>query len=577
MKKSKKEQGVTLIALTITIIVLLILAGVTIATLTGENGILTQASIAKEQTSLKSAEEEIKLAILSSNIDGGGNINKNSLKQELDKLSATYADDLSTISYKGYTFSLNINTGNIESIDGKYLVKSRNLYNANNKDILNGVYLFYSSSTGYMEFESSNYNTTGWIEISGEDNIVFSFRNGSERARELINCKSICGYDENKNYVEGSYQENISDYQVPDNVKYIRVSFFKDYFNNATYFLQIENAKIFTYYEEYFEPYYSDIQPIEWRNDVDEYTDIAFLPKEIYVANNVEMNIYNNQVCPIADETYTFLWQNIEKIGDATNDYTGSLKINKNLSEGEHEVSLQIKQGDNVLWTGNTNIKIVDSELTNNVSVLPIGDSLTADKPWLNNILKLSNNKISLQGTLGTSPIVHEGRAGFTSDAYLRAQNYSDIETVHAFYNTTAERFDWNYYKNTTENNPDAVILFLGTNGLTRKGQYGNGNCIKQIVDYIRQDDSNIPIFVVNTIYGGTGNYEDNIECFNLMTYLQAILAEEKNVNLIPLALTHDSSNNFSSSDLTHPSLAGKGYTEFANTIYSAICGYYNK
>ena len=41
LNKIKTTNGITLIALVITIIVLLILAGVTIATLTGENGILT--------------------------------------------------------------------------------------------------------------------------------------------------------------------------------------------------------------------------------------------------------------------------------------------------------------------------------------------------------------------------------------------------------------------------------------------------------------------------------------------------------------------------------------------------------
>ena len=49
-KFKRKEQGITLIALVITIIVLLILAGVSIAMLTGENGILTQAQKAKEET-----------------------------------------------------------------------------------------------------------------------------------------------------------------------------------------------------------------------------------------------------------------------------------------------------------------------------------------------------------------------------------------------------------------------------------------------------------------------------------------------------------------------------------------------
>ena len=58
----KKQTGITLIALVITIIVLLILAGVSIAMLTGNNGILTQAKLAKENTALAKEDEENKLA-----------------------------------------------------------------------------------------------------------------------------------------------------------------------------------------------------------------------------------------------------------------------------------------------------------------------------------------------------------------------------------------------------------------------------------------------------------------------------------------------------------------------------------
>ena len=63
MKRNKEilkqnENGITLIALVITIIVLLILAGVSIAMLTGENGILTQAQRAKEETEKAQANEE---------------------------------------------------------------------------------------------------------------------------------------------------------------------------------------------------------------------------------------------------------------------------------------------------------------------------------------------------------------------------------------------------------------------------------------------------------------------------------------------------------------------------------------
>ena len=57
----KKNKGITLIALVITIIVLLILAGVSIAMLTGQNGILTQAQNAKNRTEEAQAEEQNRL------------------------------------------------------------------------------------------------------------------------------------------------------------------------------------------------------------------------------------------------------------------------------------------------------------------------------------------------------------------------------------------------------------------------------------------------------------------------------------------------------------------------------------
>ena len=63
MKNLKqKNNGITLIALIVTIIILLILAGVTIATLTGENGIITKAIEAREQTEIGREKEEIALA-----------------------------------------------------------------------------------------------------------------------------------------------------------------------------------------------------------------------------------------------------------------------------------------------------------------------------------------------------------------------------------------------------------------------------------------------------------------------------------------------------------------------------------
>ena len=75
MKNSikKEEKGITLIALVITIIVLLILAGVAIDMLSGENGILTKAAGAKERTEAAQEREERELAELEDLINNNGN------------------------------------------------------------------------------------------------------------------------------------------------------------------------------------------------------------------------------------------------------------------------------------------------------------------------------------------------------------------------------------------------------------------------------------------------------------------------------------------------------------------------
>ena len=59
--KNKNEMGITLIALVITVIVLLILAGVTISALSGDNGILNNASLAKVSTEFAKYKEELEL------------------------------------------------------------------------------------------------------------------------------------------------------------------------------------------------------------------------------------------------------------------------------------------------------------------------------------------------------------------------------------------------------------------------------------------------------------------------------------------------------------------------------------
>ena len=70
-KDFKKTKGITLISLVVSIVVLLILAGVSIVTLTGENGILTQVQQASKKTNSESELEKVQLSIAGSFNDDG--------------------------------------------------------------------------------------------------------------------------------------------------------------------------------------------------------------------------------------------------------------------------------------------------------------------------------------------------------------------------------------------------------------------------------------------------------------------------------------------------------------------------
>ena len=116
-------KGITLIALVITIIVLLILAGVSIATLTGDNGILTRATEAKNKTEEAEDIEKIRLAISEAQIGDNG----------YQKLDATNFQKALSNQFEGRNLSITDNG------DGSYTISLDN----NSK-------MFYADSDGQV-------------------------------------------------------------------------------------------------------------------------------------------------------------------------------------------------------------------------------------------------------------------------------------------------------------------------------------------------------------------------------------------------------------------------------------------
>ena len=119
INQKEAQNGITLIALVITIIVLLILAGVSIAMLTGQNGILTQAQNAKTTTENKSAEEKVKLAVMGARADDG-TLTVGKLRTELANYGGTVEGDTFPVTAKvdGKSFTVDAN-GNVELAGSK--------------------------------------------------------------------------------------------------------------------------------------------------------------------------------------------------------------------------------------------------------------------------------------------------------------------------------------------------------------------------------------------------------------------------------------------------------------------------
>lgn len=107
INKIKQEKAITLIALVVTIIVLLILAGISISMLTGENGILNRASEAKESTGVAQTEELVKLSITDALTQGLGSLTDENLKTALNNNIGAGKYEISGNETNGWTVKVN--------------------------------------------------------------------------------------------------------------------------------------------------------------------------------------------------------------------------------------------------------------------------------------------------------------------------------------------------------------------------------------------------------------------------------------------------------------------------------------
>lgn len=334
----------------------------------------------------------------------------------------------------------------------------------------------------------------------------------------------------------------------------------------------------------------------------------AFLPNDIYVALGRTIELYNNQVCIEADK-YHIQWRTA-----AGKALARKLSIAGLTVKDDDTVFVVYDEQRNVRFAALTKVHIIAATAPTK-TVVPLGDSLTNAKRWLPEVVNLSGGNISYVGsypwTLEDADNTqrtggHEGRSGFSSKDYATGAvyTYGGETTPNIWWN--GSRFSFTAFKNATGLNPDIIQIWVGVNGLAEDNNENVGY-IKQMVDNIRLDNATIPILICVTPYkadqngiGGQGStdgytgsgttqwsFDENYRIFNLMQNIYQQLGSYSNVNIINLALFHDSKYNYGwqqvhvnpraaqleniPNESVHPAL--QGYFQIADILFSNYCG----
>ena len=204
---NRKNNGITLIALVVSIIVLLILVGISISMLSGENGILNRATEAKRTYQISSEKEAISLIVASAQIDTSLSNNANYIGKKLytknfvnsDKWDYIYTtNDNKSYGDGWYYITKNVNLDNYGKSQNEWLVN----YDTNE--------IIELASDKYVEFSISN-------DVVITDGLIFNIDSNDISVSDKStwgNGVELYGFDndESQDNTNGLYFDGVDDY-----------------------------------------------------------------------------------------------------------------------------------------------------------------------------------------------------------------------------------------------------------------------------------------------------------------------------------------------------------------------------
>ena len=237
LKENKK--GITLIALVITIIVLLILAGISIGAITGDNGIINQAHNAKDDTQKAQWEEQIDVAI----IDAESKHRNPTMANVIEELKNKHViDDASQV---------NEQTGAIETNEPKYTIEGKL------DDYIKGITAdvianaedkseFYGAIVNNYTCENSA-GVNNWKIFYADENNIYIIADDYINVAYCPGSKNYEIYDNGNGY-KLSMNNVIKDYQGSQDITDERIKALNnDYFNVKGYSSTNNNMKAVAY------------------------------------------------------------------------------------------------------------------------------------------------------------------------------------------------------------------------------------------------------------------------------------------------------------------------------------------
>lgn len=313
--------------------------------------------------------------------------------------------------------------------------------------LIDGYYV--NQGTGALE-EASVHAVTDWINVDGGQTYTLS----SANARAW----RYCFYDAAKTFIRGAYVDTTLEVSLlaPSNAKFFRCSTSGFRFGIA----QFEKGSKTPY------SVYGTAYLLEQYAPKSDHA-VINLPKKIYALTGYELNIYFEN---LTEDWTRYAW-NV--------DCTKGMQLERgyrvtptNSDAGSYTLTITATDSTGTVTTATTTLIITASSAGSGVAdtLIVLGDSTTNSGIA---VTKLAQNfaddvmSLTLYGTRGTAPYKHEGRSGWTFNAYFNPPNAGDIAlgVENPWYNPITEAFDASYYfANSGVSVPDWFFINLGIN-----------------------------------------------------------------------------------------------------------------